>query len=148
MRKSMKVDAIDSDHLTNTPPDKLHERKAYTHRMVEIIDQELYRCGIQVCVHARAKHIYNTYRKIHQKSSLFEGILDPIGIRVLVQTDADCYRVLGALHNKWDHISDRLKDFIGLSKANGSRSLDTTIRDGRRRVEIQILTFEMRDLAE
>ncbi len=142
------MDATDSDHLTNAPPEKLDESKAYTHRMVGIIDQELDRCDIQAYVHDRPEHINSAHRKIYQKGSHFEAIFNPIGIRILVQTDADCYRILGVLHNKWDHIPDRLKDFIGLSKANGYRSLDTTIRDGERPVEIQILTFEMRELAE
>ena len=128
--------------------EKLSDKEAYINRLVEIIGREIERYGIQAHVHGRPKHIYSIYQKIQQKGTPFEEIFDLIAIRVLVQTTPDCHKILGILHNKWNHIPERLRDFIGLPKANGYQSLHTTIRNDERPVEIQIRTFEMHQAAE
>ena len=128
--------------------EKLATREAYTNRMVDTIQQELGRAGVESKVYGRTKHIYSIYRKIHEKGTPFEEIFDLTGVRVLVNTTVDCYAVIGALHEKWYHIPERFKDFIGLRKANGYRSLHTTILNRERPIEIQIRTYEMHQVAE
>jgi GTP pyrophosphokinase len=128
--------------------EKLAEREAYTNRMVEMIQNALDLCEIEAHVSGRPKHIYSIHQKIHQKGTPFEEICDLIGLRVLVKTTADCYGALGILHNEWNHIPERFKDFIGLPKGNGYKSLHTTILDRGRPVEIQIRTVEMHEVAE
>ena len=133
--------------------EKLDEREAYTRKMEGIIVQELEAGGIRAKVHGRPKHIYSIYLKIHHKGVPFEEICDLIALRILVETTADCYAVLGVLHGKWKHIPERFKDFVGLPKRNGYRSLHTTILDRDRPergrpIEIQIRAFQMHEVAE
>ena len=74
---------------------------------------------------------------------------DIYGFRVITQTEADCYRALGAIHQRWRAVPGRFKDYISQPKTNGYRSIHTTVsgRDGKR-VEVQIRTRQMHDVAE
>ena len=131
--------------------EKLTEREEYKDKLVGIITGELEAAGIEAKVDGRPKHIYSIYQKISQKGVPFEQIRDLIGLRIWVNTTAECYAVIGILHSKWPHIPERLKDLIGLSKPNGYKSLHTTILDGGdggRSVEIQVRTHEMHEVAE
>jgi GTP pyrophosphokinase len=112
------------------------------------VQKELDLMGVKARVYGRPKHIYSIYQKIHQREVPFEEIRDLFGLRVLVNSVGDCYAVIGILHNKWNHIPEQFKDFIGLPKANGYRSLHTTILDRAQPVEIQIRTHEMHQIAE
>ena len=127
---------------------KLGEREAYTKWMVDVVQQELDLVGVKARVYGRPKHIYSIYQKIHQRGVPFEQIRDLFGLRVLVNSVGDCYAVLGILHNKWNHIPEQFKDFIGLPKVNGYRSLHTTILERGQPIEIQIRTHEMHQIAE
>jgi GTP pyrophosphokinase len=127
---------------------KLAEREAYTKWLVDVVQKELDLMGVKARVYGRPKHIYSIYQKIHQRGVPFEEIRDLFGLRVLVNSVGDCYAVIGILHNKWNHIPEQFKDFIGLPKANGYRSLHTTILDRAQPVEIQIRTHEMHQIAE
>lgn len=127
---------------------KLTEREAYTKWMVDAVQKELDLMGVKARVYGRPKHIYSIYQKIHQRGVPFEQIRDLFGLRVLVNSVGDCYAVLGILHNKWNHIPEQFKDFIGLPKVNGYRSLHTTILEQGQPVEIQIRSYEMHQIAE
>ena len=127
---------------------KLAEREAYTKWLVDVVQKELDLMGVKARVYGRPKHIYSIYQKIHQRGVPFEEIRDLFGLRVLVNNVGDCYAVIGILHNKWNHIPEQFKDFIGLPKANGYRSLHTTILDRAQPVEIQIRTHEIHQIAE
>ncbi len=127
---------------------KLAEREAYTKWMVDVVQKELNLMGVKARVYGRPKHLYSIYQKIHQRGVPFDQIRDLFGLRVLVNSVGDCYAVIGILHNKWNHIPEQFKDFIGLPKANGYRSLHTTILDRAQPVEIQIRTHEMHQIAE
>jgi GTP pyrophosphokinase len=131
--------------------EKLTEREEYKDKLVEIITRELEAAGIEAKVDGRPKHIYSIYQKISQKGVPFEQIRDLIGLRIWVNTTAECYAVIGILHSKWPHIPERLKDLIGLPKPNGYKSLHSTILDGGdggRSVEIQVRTHDMHEVAE
>ena len=113
------------------------------------IRSELDRAGIEGEVTGRAKKPYSIWRKMQEKDQGFSRLSDIYGFRVIVASDADCYRVLGAIHQRWRAVPGRFKDYISQPKSNGYRSIHTTVsaRDGKR-VEVQIRTREMHEVAE
>ncbi|RYH03889.1 bifunctional (p)ppGpp synthetase/guanosine-3',5'-bis(diphosphate) 3'-pyrophosphohydrolase [Salipiger sp. IMCC34102] len=110
---------------------------------------ELDRAGISAEVMGRAKKPYSIWRKMQEKDQGFSRLSDIYGFRVITATEADCYRALGAIHQRWRAVPGRFKDYISQPKTNGYRSIHTTVsgRDGRR-VEVQIRTREMHEVAE
>lgn len=110
---------------------------------------ELDRVGIEAEVFGRAKKPYSIWRKMQEKDQSFSRLSDTYGFRVITESEADCYSVLGAVHQRWRAVPGRFKDYISQPKSNGYRSIHTTVsgRDGKR-VEIQIRTRQMHDVAE
>ncbi|MEL6838403.1 MAG: bifunctional (p)ppGpp synthetase/guanosine-3',5'-bis(diphosphate) 3'-pyrophosphohydrolase [Pseudomonadota bacterium] len=110
---------------------------------------EMEKAGIEADVVGRAKKPYSIWRKMQEKDQGFSRLSDIYGFRVIVATEADCYRVLGAIHQRWRAVPGRFKDYISQPKSNGYRSLHTTVsgRDGKQ-VEVQIRTREMHEVAE
>ncbi|MEC7764615.1 MAG: bifunctional (p)ppGpp synthetase/guanosine-3',5'-bis(diphosphate) 3'-pyrophosphohydrolase [Pseudomonadota bacterium] len=110
---------------------------------------ELDRVGIEAEVFGRAKKPYSIWRKMQEKDQTFSRLSDTYGFRVITSSEADCYSVLGAVHQRWRAVPGRFKDYISQPKSNGYRSIHTTVsgRDGKR-VEIQIRTRQMHDVAE
>ncbi|UWR00107.1 bifunctional (p)ppGpp synthetase/guanosine-3',5'-bis(diphosphate) 3'-pyrophosphohydrolase [Rhodobacteraceae bacterium S2214] len=110
---------------------------------------ELEKAGISAEVVGRAKKPYSIWRKMQEKDLSFSRLSDIYGFRVLTATEADCYRVLGVIHQRWKSVPGRFKDYISQPKTNGYRSIHTTVsgRDGKR-VEVQIRTREMHEVAE
>ena len=113
------------------------------------MEAELERSGIEAEVYGRAKKPHSIWRKMEEKKIGFSRLSDIYGFRVIVNRDADCYGALGAVHQRWRAVPGRFKDYISQPKSNGYRSLHTTVsgRDGKR-VEIQIRTREMHEVAE
>ncbi|MEL6574026.1 MAG: bifunctional (p)ppGpp synthetase/guanosine-3',5'-bis(diphosphate) 3'-pyrophosphohydrolase [Pseudomonadota bacterium] len=110
---------------------------------------ELDKAGVTAEVVGRAKKPYSIWRKMQEKDQSFSRLSDIYGFRVIAATEADCYRVLGAIHQRWRAVPGRFKDYISQPKSNGYRSIHTTVsgRDGKR-VEVQIRTREMHEVAE
>jgi len=110
---------------------------------------ELEKADITAEVSGRAKKPFSIWRKMQEKEQGFSRLSDIYGFRVIVATEADCYRVLGAIHQRWRAVPGRFKDYISQPKSNGYRSLHTTVsgRDGKQ-VEVQIRTREMHEVAE
>jgi GTP diphosphokinase / guanosine-3',5'-bis(diphosphate) 3'-diphosphatase len=105
--------------------------------------------GIKADVKGRQKTAYSIWKKMERKSIAFEQLSDIFGFRILVNTIADCYRVVGAVHVVWPMVPMRFKDYISTPKQNDYRSLHTTvIGPGRQRVELQIRTYEMHQIDE
>lgn len=97
----------------------------------------------------RQKHLYSLWKKLHKYGMDIGKIYDIIALRVMVDTVADCYHVLGIVHGEWTPVPNRFKDYIATPKANGYQSLHTTIFTGTGGiVEIQIRTHEMHEKAE
>src|ERR1700687_37742 len=105
--------------------------------------------GIAAKVIGRRKRAYSIWRKMERKSVGFEQLSDIFGFRVIVKTAADCYQALGIVHTSWPMVPGRFKDYVSTPKANDYRSIHTTvIGPGKQRVELQIRTTEMHELAE
>ncbi len=105
--------------------------------------------GIEADVKGRQKQPYSTWRKMERKSIGFEQLSDLIGYRVLVNRPEDCYQALGIVHTTWPMVPGRFKDYISTPKQNEYRSLHTTIiGPGKQRVELQIRTRGMHEIAE
>ena len=105
--------------------------------------------GIEAEVSGRRKRAYSIGRKMERKSVGFEQLSDIVGFRVVVDTLADCYEALGIVHTTWPVVPGRFKDYISTPKQNDYRSIHTTvIGPGRQRVELQIRTRDMHEIAE
>ena len=97
----------------------------------------------------RQKHLYSLYKKLKKYDMDIGKIYDILALRVMVDSVADCYHVLGIIHGTWTPLPNRFKDYIATPKLNGYRSLHTTIFTGTGGiVEIQIRTYEMHEEAE
>ncbi len=115
---------------------------------------------IQVCkqggvnvlaVTGREKSPYSIWEKMHRRNVAFEQLSDIMAFRVEVETKADCYAALGAVHSAYPVIAGRFKDYISTPKSNGYQSLHTgvTLRHPHnQKIEVQIRTAEMNDVAE
>ncbi len=118
-------------------------------RVEKDITEALAAQGIKAQVVGREKQPYSIWRKMERKSIAFEQLSDIYGFRVLVETTAECYAVLGVVHTRWQIVPGRFKDYISLPKENDYRSLHTTIVGiGEQRVELQVRTRAMHDIAE
>ena len=114
----------------------------------ELTDQ-FARRGIKVEVKGRQKQPYSIWRKMERRSIAFEQLSDIYGFRILVDTVADCYAAVGVAHTTWPSVPGRFKDYISTPKQNDYRSIHTTvIGPGSQRVELQIRTHEMHEVAE
>ncbi|MGH6876345.1 MAG: RelA/SpoT family protein, partial [Rhizomicrobium sp.] len=118
-------------------------------RISSRLRRELGERGVEAAVHGRAKRPYSIWRKLKDKQLNFEALSDIFGFRVIVKTEEDCYRALCVLHTNWHMIPERFKDFVSNPKLNGYRSIHTTvIGPEQQRVEVQIRTEKMHDVAE
>jgi guanosine-3',5'-bis(diphosphate) 3'-pyrophosphohydrolase len=105
--------------------------------------------GIDAKVTGRQKRPYSTWRKMERKAIGFEQLSDLVGYRVLVNSIEECYRALGIVHTTWPMVPTRFKDYISIPKQNDYRSLHTTVvGPGKQRVELQIRTRDMHEIAE
>jgi len=110
---------------------------------------ELQKADIDAEVFGRAKKPYSIWRKMQEKDQSFSRLSDIYGFRIVTRSEEDSYRTLGAIHQRWSAVPGRFKDYISQPKTNGYRSIHTTVsgRDGKR-VEVQIRTRQMHDVAE
>ncbi|PZQ98017.1 MAG: bifunctional (p)ppGpp synthetase/guanosine-3',5'-bis(diphosphate) 3'-pyrophosphohydrolase [Cereibacter sphaeroides] len=119
------------------------------HKITADIRLELDRAQIEADVYGRAKKPYSIWRKMQEKDLAFSRLSDIYGFRVICNSEQDCYRILGVIHQRWRAVPGRFKDYISQPKTNGYRSIHTTVsgRDGKR-VEVQIRTRQMHEVAE
>ncbi len=105
--------------------------------------------GIAAEITGREKSAFSIWRKMEHKDISFEQLSDIMAFRVTVESVADCYAALGYIHGAYQALFWRIKDYISTPKPNGYRSLHTTIiGPERRKIEVQIRTREMHEVAE
>lgn len=125
------------------------EQEAYLKEVTAIINSKLKEEGITGKVSWRIKHYYGIYQKMQKQEIPFEQIHDVLGLRIITDTKANCYAILGLIHSLWAPVPGRFKDYIGVPKSNMYQSLHTTIIGPKgERVEFQIRTTEMSMIAE
>jgi len=121
-------------------------------RIIEIerqLTKKLADRGIAAEVSGRRKRVYSIWRKMERKAVGFEQLSDILGFRVVVGSVAECYQALGIVHTTWPVVPGRFKDYISTPKQNDYRSIHTTvIGPGKQRVELQIRTRDMHQIAE
>ena len=127
---------------------KRDEREQLIAQVTTELKGKLTEAGIKCEIDGRPKHFYSIYKKMKSQNKSFDQIMDLIAVRVLVNTTADCYFVLGMVHNLWPQVMGRFKDYIAMPKANMYQSLHTTVVKEGRPFEVQIRTFEMHRTAE
>ncbi len=128
---------------------KKSERDQHINQMIADISKLLTEHNIKFRIFGRAKDIYSIYKKMQTKNKRFDEILDLLAIRIVTQTELNCYEILGFIHASFHPIPGRFKDYIAMPKVNMYQSLHTTIvgNDGRI-YEVQIRTEEMDQVAE
>ena len=131
-------------NLNNTE----EERQACIKEMIRRISELLVENNIKFEIKGRVKSIYSIYNKL-QKGKKFSEIYDIYGLRVIVDTESDCYQVLGIIHSKFKPKPNRFKDYIANPKTNMYQSLHTTVFGFDNKLyEVQIRTHEMDEVAE
>ena len=128
----------------------LRERgESLVNNIIGGLEETLEQADIEAEVSGREKTPYSIWAKMRRKSVTFEQLSDHMAFRVVVGTVQDCYHALGVLHGAYPVVPGRFKDYISTPKLNGYRSLHTAvIGPERQRIESQIRTREMHDVAE
>ena len=125
------------------------EQEGYIKEVVNLVEHKLIEEGLPGRVTGRVKHFYGIYQKMQKQRITFDDVHDVIGIRMITDTKANCYAILGIIHSLWTPIPGRFKDYIGVPKSNMYQSLHTTVIGPKgERVEFQIRTEEMNRVAE
>lgn len=128
---------------------KLVAREQVIENAKNQLSEKINAAHIPVQIYGRAKHFYSIYKKISEKQIEFEDIYDLFALRIIVHTIAECYEILGIIHNTYKPVPGRFKDYIALPKANLYQSLHTTVVAAKGELlEIQIRTEHMHDIAE
>ena len=121
----------------------------YLKGIIETVKKKLQENNLSGEIQWRIKHIYGIYRKMVRKNIPFEEVYDVAGIRIITDTVADCYQILGIIHSLWKPVPGRIKDYIATPKSNMYQSLHTTVVGPNGQfVEFQIRTWEMHQVAE
>lgn len=137
------------DEIVRLVADRAPSREEFLDRVVADVESDLKHTKLKAKVTGRPKHYYSIYQKMLVRGRDFSDINDLVGVRVLVDTVADCYAVLGVLHARWNPIPGRFKDYISVPKFNMYQSLHTTVIGPQGKpVELQIRTFAMHRRAE
>jgi RelA/SpoT family (p)ppGpp synthetase len=129
--------------------DLAHRSSGLIAEIEEQLTRKFAERGLAVRVKGRRKRAYSVWRKMERKAVGFEQLSDIFGFRVIVKTVPECYQVVGVVHTTWPVVPGRFKDYISTPKQNDYRSIHTTvIGPGKQRVELQIRTEEMDEIAE
>lgn len=143
------LDPIGFEEVKLDTEKRFGENKNFLAKATENVEEGLNEYGIKFKLEGRIKSIYSIYKKMYNQNKSFDEIYDFYALRVLVDTELDCYTALGIIHEKFNSIPGRFKDYISNPKPNLYRSLHTTVmsREGVP-FEVQIRTWEMHEVAE
>lgn len=128
---------------------KKAERELTVNLLIDKISQDVKNSGIHAQITGRAKHYYSIYSKMERLNVAFHDLYDITAVRVIVDTEKECYEVLGIIHSQFKPIPGRFKDYIAMPKGNMYQSLHTSVIGPRSKpLEVQIRTWEMHEIAE
>ena len=128
---------------------KREERLQFINQIVDQINEELKKQKIKAEITGRAKHLYSIYRKMQRDNKSLDQIYDLFALRILVDNVKDCYAALGVVHELYNPMPGRFKDYISVPKPNMYQSLHTTLIGPKGTpFEVQIRTYEMHRIAE
>ena len=138
-----------SDEIARLVSQRAPARDESLLTIVDFVDADLADNDVKATVSGRPKHFYSIYQKMIVRGRDFDDIYDLIGVRILVDSVQDCYATLGIIHNRWNPVPGRFKDYIAMPKFTMYQSLHTTvIGPNGKPVEFQIRTQEMHRAAE
>ena len=138
-----------SDEIARLVSQRAPARDESLQTIVDFVDADLSENEVKATVSGRPKHFYSIYQKMIVRGRDFDDIYDLIGVRILVDSVQDCYATLGIIHNRWNPVPGRFKDYIAMPKFTMYQSLHTTvIGPNGKPVEFQIRTQEMHRAAE
>ncbi len=143
------LDPIGYEEVRRDIQKKFGENKDFLQRAKDYVSEKLKENGIEFTLEGRVKSVYSIYKKMYNQNKSFDEIYDFYAIRIIVETELECYTVLGIIHDLFNSIPGRFKDYISTPKPNMYRSLHTTVigRDGIP-FEVQIRTYDMHHVAE
>ena len=143
------LDPIGYAEVQNEINSRFGEHANFLQTAQQKVEKCLDEYNIGYSIDGRIKSVYSIYRKMYNQNKSFDEIYDFYAIRVIVDSELECYAALGAIHEGFSSIPGRFKDYISTPKPNGYRSLHTTVigRDGIP-FEVQIRTKEMHLVAE
>ena len=125
------------------------ERENTVKLLIDEISASMKQNEISAEITGRAKHYYSIYKKMQRLNVAFNDLYDITAVRVIVDTERQCYEVLGIIHSLFKPIPGRFKDYIAMPKGNGYRSLHTSVIGPKQKpLEVQIRTVEMHKVAE
>ena len=143
------LDPIGYDEVSNDIERKFGENRDFINKTRKLIHEKMNENGIKCTLEGRVKSVYSIYKKMYNQNKSFDEIYDFYAIRIIVNTELECYTALGIIHEMFNSMPGRFKDYISIPKSNMYRSLHTTVigRDGIP-FEVQIRTWEMHQIAE
>lgn len=143
------LDPIGYDEVSNDIERKFGENRDFINKTRKLIHEKMNENGIKCTLEGRVKSVYSIYKKMYNQNKSFDEIYDFYAIRIIVNTELECYTALGIIHEMFNSMPGRFKDYISIPKPNMYRSLHTTVigRDGIP-FEVQIRTWEMHQIAE
>ena len=127
---------------------KKQERADYLNNAVKKIYTATEKAGVSVTISSRAKHFYSIYQKMKKRNKDAGELYDLLALRIICNTNAECYTLIGIVHSLFKPMDGRFKDYIAMPKANGYQSLHTTVICEGKPLEIQIRTQDMHNIAE
>ncbi len=127
---------------------KKDERANYLEKAVNSIYKSADKMGMKIEIQSRAKHFYSIYQKMRKRNKEAGELFDLLALRILCNTPAECYTLVGIVHGLWKPLDGRFKDYIAMPKANGYQSLHTTVMCEGKPLEIQIRTHDMHNMEE
>ena len=143
------VDPLAYTKLTEEVDAMRGEGEAFLDRIVATLEGKLREASVHARVESRIKRLYSIQQKLNMHSIPVEQVYDLFAVRVITETEQDCYAVLGLLHSAWRPVPGRFKDFIAMPRPNLYQSLHTTlIAEGGHQFEVQIRTEDMHRVAE
>ncbi len=134
--------------IKNIVSQTAEERAEYLGKATQAILKATQKAGLTVTIQSRAKHFYSIYQKMRKRNKEASELYDLLALRILCQTPAECYALVGIVHSLWKPLDGRFKDYIAMPKSNGYQSLHTTVICEGKPLEIQIRTVDMHNMAE